>query len=367
MLRPFTSAAFSRPPLLVLAAVAAVGITSACNGDDDATAGPSPTAGTSSHSGSGGATSGAATGGIPPIAGTSSSAGSDAAGQAGGETGGAAGTPANAGGAAGAGGEGGTLHTACVFHTPAELGGAGSDAGGAPALDVDLVKSRAIGAYLTDGSGRTLYVFGSDVPGDCSNAPVTACTGSPCTQTWASFSAGSRSLAAGVSDAELGDFTRASLPDQSTYHGWPLYTYTSEEAGQLLGQGIATLWHAVKVPFYNVMLMKKSLGAAVTVKYISDGEGFALYRSTSDTVSLDAAPLSDCDAACSREWPPFTLDRFILPSSFAAADFSLFLRGDGRLQVAYRGSPLYRSVLDQKPGDTLGNAVTSFVLADPAL
>ncbi len=356
----FATAALSRSTILALAAVAAVSATWACDGDDDQT-GPIATAGKSSGGGAGGATSGAATGGIRTTAGTSNSAGSDTAGQ-GGDSGGVAGSA----GGGGAGGEGGTLPTACVFHTPAEVGGAGSDSGGAPAVDVDLLKSRAIGAYLTDGSGRTLYMFGSDVPGDCANAPVTACTGA-CTTTWPSFSAGSRALAVGVSDAELGDFTPASLPEQSTYHGWPLYTYASEEAGQLLGQGIATLWHAVKVPFYNVMLMKKSLGAAVTVKYISDGEGFALYRSTSDTVSDGAGPLSACDASCSREWPPFTLDRFILPSSFAGADFSLFLRGDGRLQVAYRGAPLYRSALDQKPGDTLGNAVSSFVLADPAL
>jgi predicted lipoprotein with Yx(FWY)xxD motif len=340
----------------------------ACGDDDDDSNGTPAGSGTSSHAGSGGQSAG----GHVTVAGTSSHAGATAtagnpSGNPSDDSGGAAGSAGSDSGGAGAGG---APPEACGFHTPAHeaLPSAGSDAGGAPALDVDQIKSRTLGSYLTDGTGRTLYVFGSDVPGDCRHAPESACTGAPCAQTWSSFSAGSRSLAAGVSDDELGDFTPAAgLDEQSTYHGWPLYRYTNEEAGQLLGQGIAGLWHAVKVPFYNVMLMKKQLSAAASVKYISDGEGFAIYRSTADAVAPDAAPSSSCDAACSRDWPPFTLDRFVLPSSFAASDFSLFLRGDGRLQVAYRGAPLYRSTLDQKPGDTLGADVSTFVLADPAL
>jgi len=47
--------------------------------------------------------------------------------------------------------------------------------------------------------------------------------------------------------------------------------------------------------------------------------------------------------------------------------FSLFARADGRLQVAYRGRPLYRFDDDQPPGDTNGHGVSSFSLADPAL
>ncbi|HEY1536461.1 MAG TPA: hypothetical protein VGF76_20715, partial [Polyangiaceae bacterium] len=121
-------------------------------------------------------------------------------------------------------------------------------------------------------------------------------------------------------------------------------------------------------PFYNVMLMKKNLSAASSVKYIADGQGYALYRSSADTPAAPGSkPESLCDATCTGNWPPFTLDRFVVPSSFVQGDFSLFVRADGELQVAYRGAPLYRFAADRQPGSTLGNAVSSFVLADPAL
>ena len=269
----------------------------------------------------------------------------------------------------GDGGMGGMPAELCSFHTPPgdEDSGSAGD-GGSGGLDVGLVKASPIGSYLTDGHGHALYMFGSDQPGDCRHAPVATCVAAPCTQTWHPFFAGGRALAEGI-DENFGDFTpTTAAPLQSTYNGWPLYTYVNEVPKSLGGEGIAMLWHAVTLPFYNVTLMKKKLSAALSVKYIADAAGYALYESSTDTAGAGTTkPVSACGAGCSADWPPFTLDRFVLPSSFMASDFSVFERSGGQLQVAYRGKPLYRFRSDHAPGDTLGNAMGTFVLADPAL
>jgi predicted lipoprotein with Yx(FWY)xxD motif len=343
--------------------------TAAGSAGKTSTAGASPTAGashggTTSEGGSGGFSHGGSTTGNGGDGGTLlGNAGESAAGQGGDQ-------PGNAGGGPGSTEE-------CEFHTPSEnAGGAAngsggaSGAGGADGDSVVLASSKTIGDYLTGGDGYALYVFGSDVPGDCHQPPSTTCVeGSTCFQTWTSFSAGSRALPRELKDEDFGDFVPvAGAAPQTTYHGWPLYRYVGDGPGTVTGQGIATLWHAVRVPFFNVMLMKKKLSDVETVKYISDGRGFAVYTSSADlAATAQQTPHSNCDAECSKAWPPFTLDRFILPSSFEASDFSLFAREGGALQVAYRGKPLYRFAQDDKPGDTHGHGVETFVLADPAL
>lgn len=371
--------------LLGLGLLVVILIPSACSSDDD-------DAGVGgAGSGGGGSGSGTTSGGVAQagtsaghstaggsVSGSLSAVGGDVAAGGGAAAGGDAGAGASGGGESslsGASGVGGAPEaTECVFHTSASgeaaagAGGAGG-AGGAPAADVRVAASRTIGPYLTDAEGHTLYIFGSDVPGDCQAPPIGGCSPT-CIQTWSIFHAGARVLDDELNDEQFGDFA---LPpptslEQTTYHGWPLYRYVGEAPGSLSGQGIATLWHAVTIPFFNVMLMKKKLSQNETVKYISDGEGFALYRSAADPVPVPGKPArSQCIGACRKDWPPFSLDRFILPSSYASSDFSLFLRQDGELQVAYRGMPLYRAAKDQKPGDTLGHGVEGFTLADPAL
>lgn len=304
------------------------------------------------------------------------------------ETAGSAGTLGVAGGGggagagAGAGGGGGDSPDSpaqCPFHTDANAdggaaaegaaggGGAGGE-GGAMNADVGLEKNAGLGSVLTDSAGRALYVFGLDVPGDCNNLPVMRCAGS-CLATWPPFAAGSRSLADGLDDAAFGDFTPAvGAPVQTTFNGWPLYLNFGEAPGQITGEGAAKgLWHVAKLPFYNLMLMKKKLSDALSATYIADGAGVALYVSSADSTGNGSSPKSACTDQCAVDWPPFSLDRFIAPSSFTDGDFSLFARTDGHLQVAYRGRPLYRFADDQKPGDTNGHAVGSFSLADPAL
>ncbi|HEY3669098.1 MAG TPA: hypothetical protein VGL19_24035, partial [Polyangiaceae bacterium] len=192
---------------------------SACSSSDDSSS-PSE-AGSAGRAGSAGTpgAGGSSTAGVGNAGGETSNGGSAGASEAGAEEGGSAGF-------------GDLPPELCTFHTPhasdiesGEGGAAGAAGARNEAPDINIAKNKAIGAYLTDRAGRALYVFGSDVPGDCHHAPTSTCTGAPCTQTWPVFHADDRELAAGLDDALFGDFTPGpGLARQATYAGWPLYT-----------------------------------------------------------------------------------------------------------------------------------------------
>jgi predicted lipoprotein with Yx(FWY)xxD motif len=57
--------------------------------------------------------------------------------------------------------------------------------------------------------------------------------------------------------------------------------------------------------------------------------------------------------ACLREWHPLVVKKGVTPTG--AKSLSTVKRPDGRLQVAYKGGPLYTFDEDHKPGDTNGN------------
>ena len=70
---------------------------------------------------------------------------------------------------------------------------------------------------------------------------------------------------------------------------------------------------------------------------------------------------STCYGACTAYWPPLTTRRKPRATGGARqALLSTTRRRDGRLQVAYRGHPLYRFSGDTKPGQTSGEGLTDF-------
>jgi predicted lipoprotein with Yx(FWY)xxD motif len=87
-----------------------------------------------------------------------------------------------------------------------------------------------------------------------------------------------------------------------------------------------------------------------------DGSGMTLY-----TFDEDSSGKSACYEKCAENWPPAQ------PSSGAApvGDFVVIDRGDGKLQWAYKGKPLYLWVRDTKPGDTTGDGVRGWQVARP--
>jgi predicted lipoprotein with Yx(FWY)xxD motif len=77
--------------------------------------------------------------------------------------------------------------------------------------------------------------------------------------------------------------------------------------------------------------------------------GFTLYH-----LSVERKGHFICTtSACLAEWHPLVVARGTKPAG--AGSLSTVKRPDGRLQVAYKGGPLYTFDEDEKPGDIEGN------------
>ena len=91
-------------------------------------------------------------------------------------------------------------------------------------------------------------------------------------------------------------------------------------------------------------------------RILFDGRGKALYAFTRDSRGR-----SRCSGACATAWPPFVVSQ--KPRAAAGVKASLIgtiRRSDGKLQVTYRGRPLYFYVGDRKPGQVLCQNVKEF-------
>lgn len=105
-----------------------------------------------------------------------------------------------------------------------------------------MIASRpGIGAYLTDRTGKALYIWLKDTPG------VSTCTGQ-CIATWPAFSAGTLNLPSVLKASDFSGVTRTDGMMQMAYMGRPLYHYAADQDGRdLKGQGIGNVWYAANV------------------------------------------------------------------------------------------------------------------------
>jgi predicted lipoprotein with Yx(FWY)xxD motif len=110
--------------------------------------------------------------------------------------------------------------------------GGSSSAGSSSKPTVEAKKS-ALGTILTDGSGRTLYLFEKDT------GPKSTCSGA-CASNWPPFTAGSKpSVKGGASSADVTLARRGDGKMQVVYNHHPLYFYAGDQsAGQMNGQGL---------------------------------------------------------------------------------------------------------------------------------
>lgn len=93
------------------------------------------------------------------------------------------------------------------------------------------------GNFLTDSSGRALYIFDNDTEG-VSNC-VNACIG-----IWPPFSA---TLAPDNLPADISIIQRQDGSSQYAWKGKPLYFYASDKnVGDINGDGVGGIWHLVK-------------------------------------------------------------------------------------------------------------------------
>ncbi|MFD9125658.1 hypothetical protein [Kitasatospora sp. NPDC059571] len=88
------------------------------------------------------------------------------------------------------------------------------------------------GMVLSDGHGRTLYLFEKDAP------TMSNCDGA-CAAAWPPLTTtGAPQAGTGVTAADLGTLTRADHSIEVTYHGHPLYYFAGDHSpGDTNGQG----------------------------------------------------------------------------------------------------------------------------------
>ncbi len=105
---------------------------------------------------------------------------------------------------------------------------------------VKIMKSGKAGSYLADGSGKTLYTFKKDTPGQ------SACTGD-CVAKWPLFYEQKVTAPAGIDPSAFSTITRSDGKKQTAYKGMPLYYFAGDKgAGDTSGNGVRDVWEVAK-------------------------------------------------------------------------------------------------------------------------
>jgi predicted lipoprotein with Yx(FWY)xxD motif len=103
-------------------------------------------------------------------------------------------------------------------------------------------------------------------------------------------------------------------------------------------------------------------GAAVTSR--TTGLGPAITTSSGHTLYLfrgDHGATSACYGACATFWPPLlTTGKPVASGKVKSALLGTTKRKDGKLQVTYKGHPLYTFLLDKRAGQTAGEGSKEF-------
>ncbi len=191
------------------------------------------------------------------------------------------------------------------------------------------------GWTFSDAKGMSLYFF----DGDDAAPGKSACLGN-CAKQWPP-------LAAPADAKPFGPWTVITRDDNSrqwAYKGKPLYAYAIDGApGTTFGDNENLQWHTAFQPIWK----PPGIGQQVTAvgDVLADEKGLTLY-----TFNSDPAGKSKCNDACAEKWPPLKAPALANPHD----DFSVVLRDDSTTQWAYKGKPLYRSVLDVNRGETAG-------------
>jgi predicted lipoprotein with Yx(FWY)xxD motif/plastocyanin len=212
----------------------------------------------------------------------------------------------------------------------------------AVALTVKTSSSAALGTFLVDASGMTLYYFAKDTIGKSTATGAVLAS-------WPLFSTSNFVVPSTLSASDFATVTRDDGAKVATYKGWPLYYYAKDKApGDTLGEGVGGIWFVIKVPFYSVLLENN----ATLGTYLADAKGMTLYYFAKDSVGKSTAT-----GAVLANWPLFNPSGFVVPSTLNAADFGTITRDDAAKVATYKGWPLYYFANDKASGDTLGQGV----------
>ncbi|WP_338767292.1 hypothetical protein V7968_01375 [Nocardia vulneris] len=113
---------------------------------------------------------------------------------------------------------------------------------GANAVQLAVADNAAVGQHVT-AAGRAVYRFDKDT----ARPPASNCAGD-CAAKWPPVLAqrGRAVYVTGVDPQLVGFVERADGACQVTIAGWPVYFFAADaKPGDLLGQGVGGVWHAV--------------------------------------------------------------------------------------------------------------------------
>ncbi|MEO6549391.1 MAG: hypothetical protein ABIN94_15420 [Ferruginibacter sp.] len=217
------------------------------------------------------------------------------------------------------------------------------DAPTLPRTDIHLDSTAALGKFLVDKDGKTLYYFSNDANGQSS------CTGG-CSTIWPIYYADSLTTTYGNSLLASDFKTITSFgAKQTTYKGWPMYYYApagvQETAGQTLGEGVGNVWFVAK-PNYSITISNfqltnqndiNYLGNYTTgvgrTNYFSDEKGNTLYSFIKDSAFINKSNGN-------VNFPIYETDNITVPSTLDKTLFSV-MPYNGKKQLTYKGWPLY--------------------------
>lgn len=104
---------------------------------------------------------------------------------------------------------------------------------------IQLQSHAALGSYLTDDKGMTLYYFTKDADN------INACQGQ-CLVNWPVFTSDELQIPAFLNKADFSTLTRADGTKQWTFKGYPLYTFIQDKKpGDVLGQNVLQAWFVI--------------------------------------------------------------------------------------------------------------------------
>jgi predicted lipoprotein with Yx(FWY)xxD motif len=133
--------------------------------------------------------------------------------------------------------------TSASTHPSSSSGTSSGSSSSAAAAVTVMTRNGPMGAYLTDGQGRSLYLFLADKNGKSS------CNGA-CAAAWPPLlTSGTPQAGSGATGGMLGTTTRDDGTKQVTYNNHPLYMYSlDKQPGNTNGQGVnafGALWWLV--------------------------------------------------------------------------------------------------------------------------
>ena len=108
-----------------------------------------------------------------------------------------------------------------------------------PFYTVMLQTNTALGNYLVDARGMTLYYFTKDSVGKSTATGAVLAA-------WPVFNAGSFIVPSSINATDFGTITRDDGLKVSNYKGWPLYYFAKDQvSGDTLGQGVGGIGYVI--------------------------------------------------------------------------------------------------------------------------